>query len=668
MQKLTRKFHLSILRPSAWIVGLPAIVLLVFIPHGAMGQIYSEDFESLSVGATTDDDGVWSLDASGADIAASEDHFEIKERSGDLLLEGQDLDGPAIWETDQSSIDISSAANPQFSLVISEAGDMETGDYVDVEYSTDGGNSFTLIENYEGLGDSNHTLTGNFGSVTVRETGLSGSPLVLRVTMENSAGSEQHRLDDVTVTDPVLKFTPTETKVAENDGSTTLTVELLDATSAPSADVAFQSGASTASTSDIDNYSTQSVSFSSSAAEGDTKDVTVTLTDDSDQEGLETAEFALTNVGEPTGGPFTLKISDTEVVINEVLADPPSGNAGDANGDGTRDSANDEFIEIYNNSNSQLDLTDFSLGDEGGSSRHTFPQGTILDPGESVVVFGGGSPANSIPGIVQTASDGRLSLSNSGDDILVSDASGNPYLTFAYGSEGGEDESLTRDPDFTGDFVKHSNADGAGGDVFSPGEETDGTALPVELASLNAVSVDGGAQLTWRTASETNNARFEVEHKRSEKDVGWAEVGTVPSKASGGTSTDLTAYSYRVEDLAVGTHRFRLRQVDLDGTATLTDSVSVDVGMQEALVLSTPAPNPASADATVSFAVKEPVQTTIRLYNTLGQRVRTLYRGRPPAEQEETVRIETTGLASGAYFLRLRAGDQTRTQQITVVR
>ncbi len=36
-------------------------------------------------------------------------------------------------------------------------------------------------------------------------------------------------------------------------------------------------------------------------------------------------------------------------IINEVLYDPPAGDhAGDANGDGSREANEDEFIEFYN--------------------------------------------------------------------------------------------------------------------------------------------------------------------------------------------------------------------------------------------------------------------------------------------------------------------------------
>ena len=40
--------------------------------------------------------------------------------------------------------------------------------------------------------------------------------------------------------------------------------------------------------------------------------------------------------------------TETVVVINEVLADPPSGDRGDANRDGIQNTYGDEFVEILN--------------------------------------------------------------------------------------------------------------------------------------------------------------------------------------------------------------------------------------------------------------------------------------------------------------------------------
>jgi len=85
--------------------------------------------------------------------------------------------------------------------------------------------------------------------------------------------------------------------------------------------------------------------------------------------------------------------------------------------------------------------------------------------------------------------------------------------------------------------------------------------------------------------------------------------------------------------LPVGMHRLRPRQVDTDGSAELKGPVIVERSMQQALQLSAQAPNPVRKQATLSFAVKDLTETFLTLYNGLGQRVRTLYQGTPPAGQ-----------------------------------
>jgi hypothetical protein len=192
--------------------------------------------------------------------------------------------------------------------------------------------------------------------------------------------------------------------------------------------------------------------------------------------------------------------------------------------------------------------------------------------------------------------------------------------------------------------------------------------LPVDLTSLEATQAgDGTVELTWRVAAEQNNAGFAVQHQPSSSDT-WAKVGFVESTASGGTTTESQTYRFAAEDLAVGTHRFRLKQVDLDGSTTLTDPVTVELQMQEALQLTAPAPNPARERATLSFTVKEEAETLVTLYNVLGQQVKTLYDGRPTAGEAQRLRLDASGLSSGVYIVRLQTLGHTRTRRVTVVR
>ncbi len=78
-------------------------------------------------------------------------------------------------------------------------------------------------------------------------------------------------------------------------------------------------------------------------------------------------------------------------------------------------------------------------------------------------------------------------------------------------------------------------------------------------------------------------------------------------------------------------------------------------------------PNPAGRRATIEYALPEAREVTLQVYDVLGRRVATLEQGRKKAGRH-TARLETSRLSSGVYFGRLEAGEQTRTQKITVVR
>jgi hypothetical protein len=186
--------------------------------------------------------------------------------------------------------------------------------------------------------------------------------------------------------------------------------------------------------------------------------------------------------------------------------------------------------------------------------------------------------------------------------------------------------------------------------------------LPVEFSSFDATRRGEAVTLTWQTASETNNARFEVQ--RQAAGGSWAQVGAVE-----GRGTTETVQAYRFTDpappFAAETLTYRLRQVDLDGSASYSDPVTVRQPATTTL-LRAPFPNPTRGAATVQFAVPERQRVTLRLYDALGRRVRTLVDGARNGRQQ--VRLHTTNLSSGVYFLRLQAGGSVQTQRVTVVK
>ena len=164
-------------------------------------------------------------------------------------------------------------------------------------------------------------------------------------------------------------------------------------------------------------------------------------------------------------------------LINEVLYDPESGDLGDANGDGTRDANGDEFIEFFN-SGPEMDVSGYSLSD-ASQVRHVFPAGTVVPLNGVLVLFGSGSPTGDFGGaVVQTASTGSINMNNAGDFVTLQDASGTIVLTFDVEPlSNNPNESYTRNPDLTGEFVQHSGIDAANGALYSPGTMLDGSSF-----------------------------------------------------------------------------------------------------------------------------------------------------------------------------------------------
>jgi hypothetical protein len=144
------------------------------------------------------------------------------------------------------------------------------------------------------------------------------------------------------------------------------------------------------------------------------------------QEGITTITATSGNVSATS----QLNVLLRTLVINEVLADPPDGVAGDANHDGTRSGTEDEFIELVNATTSALDISRWTIRTRAPSGltetiRHTFAAGTTLPPEDALVIFGGGNFDANHPAFggasVTKASTAGLSLTNSGLTIVVRD-------------------------------------------------------------------------------------------------------------------------------------------------------------------------------------------------------------------------------------------------------
>jgi hypothetical protein len=200
------------------------------------------------------------------------------------------------------------------------------------------------------------------------------------------------------------------------------------------------------------------------------------------------------------------------------------------------------------------------------------------------------------------------------------------------------------------------------GETFT--QATDEAPLPVELVQFEAQISGNNVILEWKTASETNNAGFEIQRRTAGE---WDALIFVE-----GAGTTDTPQEYRFRDTALpfaDSLMYRLRQVDTDGTEAFSDPVVIHQSVGADVQLATPFPNPVRHQATVRYVVPsgEAKAVQLQVYNVLGQRVATLVdETKAPGRQE--IALNTSGWASGTYFLRLQVGGVTQTQRMSVVR
>jgi acetyl esterase/lipase len=176
--------------------------------------------------------------------------------------------------------------------------------------------------------------------------------------------------------------------------------------------------------------------------------------------------------------------------------------------------------------------------------------------------------------------------------------------------------------------------------------------LPVTLTSFTGRvgSTDCTATLAWQSASERNSYAYEVQASADGKT--FAKLGTVPSQNRPAGAT----YTYQAGTLA-GTRYFRLRMVDLDGTAAYSPVVTLTATCElEPLLL---VPNPVRDYVLVSGLPAGRCQ--LLLYNMAGQRV---YR----AVAEGSARLVLSGLPAGVYLLKVLTENGTHASTTRLVK
>ncbi|MBW7889074.1 MAG: T9SS type A sorting domain-containing protein [Bacteroidetes bacterium] len=188
--------------------------------------------------------------------------------------------------------------------------------------------------------------------------------------------------------------------------------------------------------------------------------------------------------------------------------------------------------------------------------------------------------------------------------------------------------------------------------------------LPVELNGLTAAVQSNNVTLHWQTATEINNAGFDIE-KRTGKNGAWKKIGF---QEGSGTSNSVKKYSYTEKNLSEGKYFYRLKQIDRDGKFSYSQEV-------EAVVTSAPKefsllqnyPNPFNPTTTIQYSLPANGNVTLTVYDLLGKEVTILINGIQPAGNY-SVSFDASHLSSGMYFAKLQSGGKMRIMKMLLMK
>ncbi|MFC1563744.1 beta-propeller fold lactonase family protein [candidate division KSB1 bacterium] len=192
-------------------------------------------------------------------------------------------------------------------------------------------------------------------------------------------------------------------------------------------------------------------------------------------------------------------------------------------------------------------------------------------------------------------------------------------------------------------------------------------ATSVELVDFTGEDIEGRIRLSWETAREVNNAGFRV--YRSFTEDGEYELitgGLIDSRGEG---------EYELTDLEVDigrTYHYILESVNTHGFTEQYESIAVTVHAPEKFELHQNYPNPFNPVTTIKFEIPRPGRVVIRVYNVLGQEVKTIVNKdyMPGFHRVRWNGVNNFGrrVSTGMYIYRIIYGNNVISKKMVIIK
>jgi hypothetical protein len=178
-------------------------------------------------------------------------------------------------------------------------------------------------------------------------------------------------------------------------------------------------------------------------------------------------------------------------------------------------------------------------------------------------------------------------------------------------------------------------------------------ALPATITKFSGRKLNSSDLLEWTTASEQNNAYFNLQH--SNNAVDFKTIAQVITKAPNGNSQIELNYSFEHKTPSIGHNYYRLQQVDIDHQISIHAKVVDLIWGADGSTVNL-YPNPTQDVLNIDLYTTKPQNTIVKVMDMSGRLVKEI-QARSEAGMN-TYNLNLAELASGLYTVQVYDNDQ----------
>lgn len=349
---------------------------------------------------------------------------------------------------------------------------------------------------------------------------------------------------------------------------------------------------------------------------------------------------------------------------------------------------NNKWIEITNTGNAAVDVSDYYIARWSGTSTPSgaptnssaFSDFSISSMAAGEVILMQNS--SSVLPAYASGNSTTACYFNGDDPVAITSGStdwGNRIDCIYASGTWGENTSFYRNSNIltgntnisdlsgSGEWTEVTNAtvDGAS----SENSEYLGThvyyggATPITLASFTATAKAGVVELTWETASETNNASFVI-YRNNE---------VLATIEGAGTTSETNTYVYTDATVVPGvTYTYVLADVDYANNETRYDDKAVTVELandvaEADFVIGAAYPNPFNPTAIIPVNLTRDAVVEAKVYTLTGREIATIANESMSAGSHD-LRITSDNMTTGLYLVKVVVEDMVNVQKIAFVK